>query len=274
MTAVIDLHLHLLPGVDDGPADLDTALTLARECCATDTPLVAATPHYDDWTRALLPDASAARDRVAALQGEIDRAGIPLRVLTGGETFLSPELPRLVRDGRVPTIAEGPWLLVEAPMQQKPLYLEQVFFELLAMGVRPLLAHPERYSWLHADPRALGELVARGVRAQVTASSLTGARGGRQRAIAETFVRRGFAQIIASDRHKAGKVDTGGATKASVSTLQAGFEAASALVGPERARRLVEDNPRLIVAGEALPAEEIDDADEPRRPGWLSRWLH
>lgn len=272
---MIDLHLHLLPGVDDGPADLDAALALARECCATDTPLVAATPHYDDWTRALLPDADAARDRVATLQEEIDRAGIPLRVLVGGETFLSPELPRLVRDGRVPTIAGGPWLLVETPMQQKPLYLEQVFFELLAMGVRPLLAHPERYGWLHADPHALGELVARGVCAQVTASSLTGARGGRQRALAETFVRRGYAQIIASDRHKAhkaSKTDTDGTAKASVSTLQAGYEAASALVGPERARRLVEDNPRLIVAGEPLPTE-IDDTDEPRRRGLLSRWL-
>jgi protein-tyrosine phosphatase len=267
---VIDLHVHLLPGVDDGPADLAAALALARECAATETPTVVATPHFDDWTRAVLPDVAAAQDRVAALQAEFDHAGIPLQLLAGGETFLTPELPRLVRDGRVPTLAGGPWLLVETPMQQKPLYLEQVLFELQAMGVRPLLAHPERYGWLHARPDALGELVERGVCAQVTASSLAGGRGGRggrQRALAETFVRRGYAQIIASDRHKAG---TRGAS------LLAGYEAAAALVGAERARRLVEDNPALIVAGAPLPIELDEDGHERRERGggsWLRRWF-
>ena len=142
---MIDLHLHLLPGVDDGPADLAAALELARECCAGDTPLVAATPHFDDWTRRALPDAASAADRVAGLQAELDRARIPLRVLVGGEAFLVPDLPRRVRAGLVPTIAGTPWLLVETTVHQMPLYLEHVLFELQAMGISPLLAHPERY---------------------------------------------------------------------------------------------------------------------------------
>ncbi len=266
---MIDLHLHLLPGVDDGPPDLDAALALARECAGTDTPTVAVTPHCDDWTRAALPDADAVRARVTLLQGELDRAGIPLHIVAGGETFLTPELPSLVREGRVPTLGGTAWLLVETPMQQKPLYLEQALFELQAMGVRPLLAHPERYAWLHRDPDLLGALVERGTCAQVTASSLAGGRGGRTRALAETFVRRGYAQVIASDRHKAG---------ATGATLQAGYEAAAALVGPEWARRLVEDNPRLILDDQSLPVE-LDDEDERNRPrargggGWLPRWL-
>jgi len=260
---VLDLHIHLLPGVDDGPADLDAALALARECVAGDTPLAVATPHVDDWTRALLPDAAAVRGRVAVLQAELDRAGIALQVRAGGEAFLTPELPRLVRDGRVPTLGGTSWLLVETPMQQKPLYLEQTLFELQAMGVRPLLAHPERYGWLHANPDALGALVAHGVYAQVTASSLAGARGSRQRALAETFVRRGYAQIIASDRHKAGSPGA---------TLQAGYDAAAALVGPARARLLVEEHPRLILDDQPLPVE-LDDAPAPRGPGWRGGWL-
>ncbi len=264
---MIDVHLHLLPGVDDGPADIDAALALARECADTGTPTVVATPHCDDWTRALLPDVEAVRARVAVLQGEIEGAGIPLQVLPGGETFLTPELPRLVREGRVPTLGGASWLLVEAPMQQKPLYLEQALFELQAMGVRPLLAHPERYDWLHSDPGILGMLAARGVCAQVTASSLTGKRGGRQRALAEAFVLRGHAQIVASDRHKAG---------ARAASLQEGYEAAVALVGPAHARRLVEDNPRLILEDEPIPID-LDDAPGMRgggaRGGRLARWF-
>ena len=256
---MIDLHLHLLPGVDDGPADLAAALELARECCAGGTPTVAATPHFDDWTRHVLPDAASAVDRVAGLQAELDRAGIPLQVLVGGEAFVAPDLPRRVRDGLVPTLAGTQWLLVETTVHQMPIYLEHVLFELQTMGVSPLLAHPERYGWLHKKPELLGELVARGVRAQVTASSLTGTAARPQRALAETFVRRGFVQVIASDRHGAG---TG-------VSLRDGYRAAAALVGEERARQLVEEHPRLIVDGRSIPVTLAEDAPRKR---WLKWW--
>ncbi len=258
---MIDLHLHLLPGVDDGPPDLAAALDLARECAATDTPLVVATPHVDDWTRGVLPDAATVRARVAQLREEIDRASISLRVVPGGEAFLAPELSRQVREGRVPTIGETHWLLVETPVGQRPLYLDQVFFELLAEGITPLLAHAERYGWL--TPDALATLVSHGVRVQVTASALTGQRGRRQRALAETLVRRGLAQVISTDRHKA----------ASGATLPQGYEAAAALVGEARARALVETNPGRILADQEIPVE-IDDERErasARPRGWLDR---
>ncbi len=258
---MIDLHLHLLPGVDDGPPDLAAALALARECVATDTPLVVATPHVDDWTRAVLPDAAAVRARVALLQGELDRAGIGLRVVPGGEAFLAPELPRQVREGRVPTVEGTHWLLVETPVGQRPLYLDQVFFELLAAGITPLLAHVERYGWL--TPDALAALVSHGVRAQVTASALTGQRGRRQRAQAEAFIRRGLAQVVSTDRHRAG----------SGATLPEGYAAAATLVGEERARKLVETNPGRILADQEIPVEPDDERGRAgaRPRGWLDR---
>jgi protein-tyrosine phosphatase len=256
---MIDLHLHLLPGVDDGPADLAAALALARECCAGGTPIVAATPHFDDWTQATLPDAASAVDRVVRLQAELNRAGIPLQVLVGGEAFLAPDLPRRVRDGLVPTLAGTQWLLVETSVHQMPIYLEHVLFELQAMGVSPLLAHPERYRWLHKKPELLGTLVARGVCTQVTASSLTGTAAQPQRALAQKLVRRGLVQVIASDRHGPG---------AGVS-LRDGYTAAAALVGEERARQLVEEHPHLIVDGRPIPVTREEDAPRKR---WLKWW--
>lgn len=263
---MIDVHLHLLPGVDDGPSDLAMALALARECCATDTPVVVATPHVDDWTRAALPDTAAALDRVARLQAELDRANVPLRVLVGCEAFLTPDLPRRVRQGLVPTIAGTRWLLVETSAQQMPIYLEQVLFELQVMGITPLLAHPERYGWLHKNPELLGQLVAKGARAQVTASSLTGLHGTRQRALAEAFVQRDYAQIIATDRHKAG----------SKGSLRDAYRAAVALVGEERARRLVGTHPRLVIEGQSIPVSLKDSVDARRcgpAKGWLKPWF-
>jgi protein-tyrosine phosphatase len=257
---MIDVHLHLLPGVDDGPTNLAGALALARECAATDTPAVIATPHYDDSTRTVLADAATATAHVDRLQAELDRAGIPVQVLTGCEAFLTPDLPRRVRDGLVPTMAGTRWLLVETTVQQQPLNLEQTLFELQAMGIVPLLAHPERYAWLRRDPDILASLVVRGVRAQVTAASLTGRRGSEQRRFAETLVQRNLVQVMASDRHRAG-------TRAS---LHEGYTAAVALVGEERAHRLIEVHPRRIVEDKLIDADVVDES---RRETWLSRWF-
>jgi protein-tyrosine phosphatase len=259
---MIDLHLHLLPGVDDGPASLDAALDLARACVASGVDTVVATPHIDDWTRALLPDTAAVAACVAHLRDALAAAAIPLRVLAGGEAFLTPDLPRKVRAGATPTLAGTRWLLVETPAHQAPIYLEQVLFELQAMGVTPLLAHPERYGWLHQNPALLAELVAKGVRAQVTAASLVGRHGTRQRALAETFVRRGFVQVVATDRHGAdGR-----------SSLRDGYDAIVALVGEEHARYLVDTNPALILADKEIPVAIADDG-EAGRNGRGGRWL-
>src|SRR5437764_1534276 len=181
-------------------------------------------------TLTMLTEPATATAHVVRLQMELDRAGIAVQVLTGSEAFLTPDLPRRVRDGLVPTMAGTRWLLVETAVQQQPLYLEQTLFELQAMGIVPLLAHPERYAWLHRDPDVLAGLVARGVRTQVTAASLAGRRGSEQRQFAETLVRRNLVQVMASDRHRAG-------TRAS---LHDGYTAAVALVGGDRAHRLID----------------------------------
>jgi protein-tyrosine phosphatase len=153
------------------------------------------------------------------------------------------------------------WLLVETTVQQQPLNLEQTLFELQAMGIVPLLAHPERYAWLRRDPDILASLVVRGVRAQVTAASLTGRHGSELRRFAETLVRRNLVQVMASDRHRA-------STRAS---LHEGYTAAVALVGEECAHRLIEVHPRRIVEDKPIDADVVDEA---RGETWLSRWFH
>lgn len=258
---MIDVHLHLLPGVDDGPADLDASLDLARACVESGASVVVVTPHVNDQTSDVLPDAGIVRARVEALRKEIEHAGIPLTLHAGGESYLSPTLPADVRAGRVPTLAGTQWLLVETTLPYPPLFLDRTMFELQAAGIAPLLAHPERYAWLHKNPAALRRLAARGICAQVTAGALTGERGRTQRALAESFVREGLVQIIASDLHRAG----GGAT------LRDAYAAAAALVGEERARDLVETNPQRILDGQPLVPHVEDPSFQPA-PWWQKMW--
>src|SRR2546429_4865022 len=143
MKAMIDIHLHILPGIDDGPATQSEALALARSLVQEGVHIVIATPHYND----LFPQRSAAevKERVSTLQEAINAEHIPLRVFPGHEVLIKPGLVEDIQAGRVATLNGGRYLLLELWNNSWPFELEQVIFELRAAGIVPILGHPERY---------------------------------------------------------------------------------------------------------------------------------
>src|SRR3954452_13891716 len=138
---MIDLHSHILPGLDDGPADLDGSLALAREAVARGTRKIIATPHVRDDHPYPLDEID---NRVDGLNRAFANQGIDLEVVAGGEVAISkiPDLdePTLRRV----CLGDGTYLLVESPYTQTSQLLEHVLFDLQARGFRPILAHPER----------------------------------------------------------------------------------------------------------------------------------
>lgn len=197
---MIDLHTHVLPGLDDGPPTLDAALEQARAAVERGTRTVVATPHIDH-VFGLRPDEirGAFRTLTEALAAE----GIPLDVRPGGEIALA-RLPELDEDFlRSVALGGGPWLLVEVPFSPRAEALEPLVEDLLARGHRVLLGHPERSAALQRDPSRLGRLVEAGALAQVTAGSLTGDFGEPVRRFAATLVREGLIHVAASDTHDA-----------------------------------------------------------------------
>jgi protein-tyrosine phosphatase len=192
----VELHFHLLPGVDDGPKTLDEALALARLAVADGTDLVTCTPHVH------LVDVSSLPERVDALTAALRAARIPLQVTPGGE----------IRPGTRPTDAEleilahGPrdrrWVLLEAPLEAQ--YLDAFHAgadDLQARGYGVLIGHPERCAALLATGGGLDDRLRRGARLQVNASSLTGAHGSRTREAGFELVARGVVAALASDAH-------------------------------------------------------------------------
>src|SRR5436190_4184027 len=166
---MIDLHCHMLPGIDDGAPTLEVALAMARCAVADGIHVTACTPHiypglYDN-TRAGI---EAARD---ALQLELDRAGIDLRLETGADTHLAPDLLAGIRDGRIPTLGGSRYLLFEPPHHVAPPRLEDSVFTLLAAGIVPVVTHPERLTWIEDHYPMFVRLVAAGAWMQVTAGS-------------------------------------------------------------------------------------------------------
>lgn len=192
-----DLHCHLLPGLDDGPATIDDAVALAGALVAAGTRRVVATPHVSHRygnTAETIADA-AARLRVA-LAGR----GMELELLTGAEVAAA-RLPDLEEaDLRALTLGDGPWLLLEPPLAAEFAYERAV--ELVnAAGLRVLVAHPERCRLFQRDPSRLDALVAGGARLSITASSLTGSFGRPAQELALQLADRRLVANVASDAH-------------------------------------------------------------------------
>jgi protein-tyrosine phosphatase len=236
---LIDLHSHVLPGVDDGAETLEGSLDILRAAAEAGITQIAATPHVrDDY-----PTTPETMERgVADLNAAARAAGIAVEVLTGGELDrafaqrLDDEALRRFGLGGNPAV-----LLVEFPYYGWPLELRELVFHLGARGFQVVLAHPERNGEVQQSPGRVRELVDDGVLVQLTAASIDG-RGGRSAgACARTLLDENLAHLIATDAHSP-------AVRAIGMTA-----AAEALRNSELARWLTHDVPSALVTGTPLP---------------------
>ncbi len=197
----VDLHFHVLPGVDDGPATLEDSLRIAGMAVCDGTGLAVATPHVRSDH---LLSVDQLHERVRALQHELDRERIELRLLPGAE--LGHEMVAGLSDGALQTIAQGPpgrrWILLEAPFDGLTEDFHDATDELRTRGFGVLMAHPERMAGTAANnDRGLAHELKHGTRLQINSWSLAGAHGEQVRALATGFVALPETAAIASDAH-------------------------------------------------------------------------
>jgi protein-tyrosine phosphatase len=246
---VIDLHVHVLPGIDDGPADDGGALALARAATAQGTRTVVATPHVN----LVHPNRSRGiADGVAKVNAAIAAAGFALDVRTGAEIAIEA-LPDLDDDElRALALGRGPYLLVESPLSPSAGDVEPAVRGLLERGHRVVLAHPERSPGFQRRPESLGRLVARGVLCSITAGALTGDFGRAVRSFTTQLLADGLVHDVASDAHDAVRRGPG-------------LHGALELIGDERLGRwLVEEVPAAVLEGAPVPAAPMRSGDRPR----------
>jgi protein-tyrosine phosphatase len=196
---VIDLHSHILPGVDDGTRSLEQAVELARSAVDDGIVALAATPHVrDDYPTT----ADEMERKVAELRVALRREQIPLRLLSGGELALdrAATLP-LEEIERFALAGSSTYVLVEFPYSGWPLALEPVIARLARAGLTAVIAHPERNVEVQEAPEQLESALAAGALIQVTATSVTGALGRSSRAAARELLRRRMVHLLASDAH-------------------------------------------------------------------------
>lgn len=196
---MIDLHCHILPGIDDGAHDLAMSLDMARLFVDQGVSHVACTPH-------ILPGlyhntGPQIRQAVLALQSALAQSDIPLTLVTGADNHVTPDFVAGLRSGHLLTIADTRYVLVEPPHHVAPPQLDVMFFNLLVAGYVPILTHPERLTWIEQRYDLMRQLASRGVWMQITAGSLVGRFGRRARYWAERMVDEGLVHLLATDAH-------------------------------------------------------------------------
>lgn len=201
---MIDLHCHILPGVDDGAENIEASIAMAEQAVSQGITHILCTPHHNNGK--YTNPKSEVISLVASLQAELDKRSLSLTVLEGQEVRITGDLIEDIRNDKILfTDLEDTYILIEFPTMEVPSYTEQVFFELLQMGKVPVIVHPERNAHFRKDPNNLIPFLEMGCLAQLTAPSYVGVFGKDIQKTAKIMVDHNLVQMIASDAHGVNK---------------------------------------------------------------------
>lgn len=201
---MIDLHCHILPGIDDGAEDLDASIAMAEKAISQGITHILCTPHHNNGK--YTNPKSEVVSRVLNLQEELDRRNLPLTVLEGQEVRITGELISEVQNDNILfTDLADTYILIEFPTMDVPAYTEDIFFQLRSLGKIPVIVHPERNAKFREDPNRLIEYLDMGCLAQLTAPSYAGIFGKSIQKTAKEMVEHNLVQMVASDAHGVNK---------------------------------------------------------------------
>lgn len=195
----IDIHSHIIPGIDDGARDEAIALEMLAIAKKNGTGHIIATPHYVYGNTRY--GFATIIEKCNSLNGLAASAGIDITVYPGCEVFITPELIELYEQGLIGTLADSRYMLVEFPMMSIPPYTDNVLYELQLKGITPIIAHPERYSEIQRKPELLEAYIDRGILIQVNSGSITGSYGRQLKKTVMRLIKEGYVHFIASDAH-------------------------------------------------------------------------
>ena len=257
---MIDLHTHILPGIDDGVKEEDEAVAFARMAREDGIRTIVATPHckegfYFNTKKEIFP-------AVERLRTRLQEESVDVQLLPGAEVHICPDLVERIGNGLAPTLADnGKTLLLELSLSQPPVELPELLFQLKLAGIIVLFAHPERIRHFYEDSSRYERLVQMGAWGQLTSGSLLGTFGNDIRKLSEDLLVRGLVHVLASDAHN---------IRGRPPLMQESMERAAELVGEEYARAMVTSAPQALLEGRSLRMPAVQ---RPERKLFFGRWF-
>lgn len=196
---MIDMHCHVLFEVDDGAKSLEEAKKICEISASQGIKHIVATPHF--ILEEIEQDLDELEDKIRVLNKWCKDNNLELEILMGCESYIHPYLPKKVAEKKVPTINNSRYLLVEFPMDEIPIYTEEILYQLMLKGFIPIIAHPERYLYIKKDPQKLFRLVEKGALVQCNAGSFLGHFGDSIKKCAVSLLKHNLVHVIGSDSH-------------------------------------------------------------------------
>ena len=239
---MIDIHSHILPGLDDGSKTMEETLGMVHQLQAVGFKTLIATPHVLEGRAYLSPqDIIAATEQVREC---VASAGIAVEILPGAENYIFPDMAKWAQAGKLLTLGNtGKYILVELPMMEIPHFTDQVFFDLQVAGLTPVLAHPERYRGLYEQPERLVDWANKGILLQLDLRSLRGRYGPQARRLAEVMLHSDLIHFVGSDAHSVAR---------SEDAYLEELRSVEGSVGEARFREVTVDNPWGVVEGKVV----------------------
>jgi len=257
---MVDLHHHLLPGLDDGSPDLETSLAMARLAADDGITHIVCTPHASS-RYTFSPE--LIEEKLATLRAALARESIPLTLASGCDFHLSYDnIKDAIAHPRKYSLNATDYLLIELPDHGLSTSLEEIFYQLRLAGLTLILTHPERNPTLQRDPARLAAWLREGMLVQITTSSILGKMGETARKMSHTLLANRWVHFLATDAHN---------LTSRPPLMAEARDLVAAKYGEAYANRLCTENPTAVFSGLPLPEQDepiYDDAGEANTPWW------
>ena len=201
---MIDIHCHILPGIDDGSRDVEESMEMIREAYKAGFTNIISTSHYIEESYNV-PKAKR-QELIDMLNSKIEQEGMNIKIYNGAEAYITPNLVELIKAEELPTMNGTRYLLMELPMHNQILSLESIVSKVINQGITLIIAHPERYSYVQKNYKILNELADMGVLFQANYGSCIGQYGKEAEKTLKKLLKANRISFFGTDCHRAGSV--------------------------------------------------------------------
>lgn len=238
---MIDMHSHILPEIDDGAKSIEESIEMIKEAYKAGFTAIVSTSHYIEDSY----DVSKQKryELIKIIEKRLENENIDITIYNGAEAYVNTNLNDLIKKEELVTINETKYLLIELPMNNKIIYLNEIISELKDNGIIPIIAHPERYSYVQKDPKILNDLIDQGVLFQSNYGSLIGKYGKDAQKAVKKLLKNNMIQLLGTDTHRSNSTYT---------QMDEIIKKFTKLLGKEKFEILSTVNPLKVIANEKI----------------------
>ena len=258
---MIDFHTHILPNIDDGARNIEETLYLIQEAQKVGFEAIIATSHYMEGYYET--DVSGRELWINAIYQKLQKENLDIKLYLGNEIYLSDNIISLLEEGQASTINDTSYVLFEMPLNIEPLNLYHVVYEMMQNKLVPILAHPERYTFVQQDPELIYDLIEKGVLMQANYASILGYYGSKAQIMVKKFLENNMIHFLGSDVHKPNTI---------YPRIPQILEKLGQIVGKEKLEELTTTNPKLVLKNKRIDFEEPNKIELTLKEKMMMKW--